>query len=61
MSEEGVERKLTTILAAEVVGYSRIMEADEVATAAIPNLESIRADGTVGGDVDKALERITGN
>ena len=52
---------MTTILAAEVVGYRRIMEADEVATAAIPNLESIRADGTVGGDVDKALERITGN
>ncbi len=26
MTEEGVERKLTTILAADVVGYSRLME-----------------------------------
>ena len=33
MSEEGVERRLTTILAADVVGYSRLMEADEEATA----------------------------
>ncbi len=32
MSEEGVERKLTTILAADVVGYSRLMEADEAGT-----------------------------
>ncbi len=29
MSEEGVERRLTTILAADVVGYSRLMAADE--------------------------------
>ncbi len=34
MSEEGVERKLTTILAADVVGYSRLMGADEVRTLA---------------------------
>ncbi len=32
MSEEGVERKLTTILAADVVGYSRLMEIDEAGT-----------------------------
>ena len=30
MSEEGVERRLTTILAADVVGYSRLMAADEL-------------------------------
>ncbi len=34
MSEEGVERKLTTILATDVVGYSRLMGADEVGTLA---------------------------
>ncbi len=32
MSEEGVERRLTTILAADVVGYSRLMGEDEVGT-----------------------------
>ncbi len=32
MSEEGVERRLTTILAADVVGYSRLMGMDEVET-----------------------------
>ncbi len=32
MSEEGVERRLTTILAADVVGYSRLMAADEAGT-----------------------------
>ncbi len=34
MSEEGVERRLTTILAADVVGYSRLMGKDEVGTLA---------------------------
>ncbi len=34
MSEEGVERKLTTIIAADVVGYSRLMGEDEVGTLA---------------------------
>ena len=28
---QGIERKLTTILAADVDGYSRLMEADETA------------------------------
>ncbi len=32
MSEEGVKRRLTTILAADVVGYSRLMAADEART-----------------------------
>jgi class 3 adenylate cyclase len=32
MAEEGVHRKLTTILAADVAGYSRLMAADEEAT-----------------------------
>ncbi len=34
MSEEGVERRLTTILAADVVGYSRLMASDEAGTLA---------------------------
>ncbi len=38
MSEAGVERRLTTILAADVVGYSRLMAADETGT-----LNSIKA------------------
>ena len=32
MEPDGVERKLTAILAADVVGYSRLMEADDEAT-----------------------------
>ncbi len=35
MAEERVQRKLTTILAADVVGYSRLMHADEEATLKI--------------------------
>ena len=35
MREEGVERRLTTILAADVVGYSRLMEPDEVGTLTV--------------------------
>jgi hypothetical protein len=34
VSGEGVERRLTTILAADVVGYSRLMATDEVGTLA---------------------------
>ncbi len=30
MEPQGVERRLTTILAADVVGYGRLMAADEV-------------------------------
>ncbi len=34
MSDNGTERRLTTILAADVVGYSRLMAADEAGTLA---------------------------
>lgn len=34
MAEEGVQRRLAAILAADVVGYSRLMEADEEGTLA---------------------------
>ena len=33
-ARHGMEPKLTAILAADVVGYSRLMEADETATLA---------------------------
>jgi len=35
MSEDRVQRRLTTILAADVVGYSRLMEQDEAGTMAL--------------------------
>jgi len=34
MAEERVQRRLAAILAADVVGYSRLMEADEAGTLA---------------------------
>ena len=41
MSDEGVERRLAAILAADVVGYSRLMGEDEEATLA--TLETYRS------------------
>ena len=34
MAEDRVQRRLAAILAADVVGYSRLMEVDEVGTLA---------------------------
>ncbi len=34
MAEERVQRRLAAILAADVVGYTRLMEADEIGTHA---------------------------
>ena len=47
MPDRPVERKLTTILAADVAGYSRLMGADEVGT--LRQLSSCRAvmDGLI--------------
>ncbi len=42
MAEERVQRRLAAILAADVVGYSRPMEADKEGTRA--RLRSLRAD-----------------
>jgi adenylate cyclase len=47
MSEESVQRRLATILAADVVGYSRLVERDEVGT--LTALEARRRDGVAGG------------
>ncbi len=40
MSEDRTERRLTTILAADVVGYSRLMAADEAGTLTSLNRHS---------------------
>ncbi len=40
--ERGKERRLTTILAADVVGYSRLMAADEAGT--LTRLKSLRKE-----------------
>ena len=42
MVREGVERRLTTILAADVVGYSRLMAADEAGT--LVSLKALRRE-----------------
>ena len=42
MAEERVQRRLAAILAADVVGYSRLMEADEVGTLA--QLKTLRKE-----------------
>ena len=42
MAEERVQRRLAAVLAADVVGYSRLMEADEVGTLA--QLKTLRKE-----------------
>lgn len=42
LEEQGLERRLAAVVAADVVGYSRLMEADEVGTLA--RLKSIRLE-----------------
>ncbi len=42
MSKEAVERRLTTILVADVVGYSRLMAVDEAGTLA--SLKALRKE-----------------
>ncbi len=42
MAEEPIQRKLTAILAADVVGYSRLVRANEVAT--LSALNALRKD-----------------
>jgi TolB-like protein/class 3 adenylate cyclase len=51
--DEGVERRLAAILAADVVGYSRLMEADEAGTHA--RLKALRNDL-----IDPAIARHKG-
>jgi adenylate cyclase len=53
MVEERPQRRLAAILAADVVGYSRLMEADEAGTLA--RLNALRADV-----FDPAIARLGG-
>ncbi len=54
MNSDTISRKLTTILAADVVGYSKMMAADEEAT-----LRTLRSYRTIIGDLlDKHGGRI---
>ncbi len=51
MAEERVQRRLAAILAADVVGYSRLMEADEVGTRArLRSLHSELIDPRIAAD-----------
>ncbi|MDX1485605.1 MAG: adenylate/guanylate cyclase domain-containing protein [Alphaproteobacteria bacterium] len=56
MAQDGVTRRLTTILAADVVGYSRLMAADEEATLA--TLKAYRE--VMDSLVDKHRGRLVG-
>ena len=49
MAPEGVKRKISAILSADVVGYSKLMEADEEAT--VRTMESYR--GTLASLIDQ--------
>ncbi|HEY6381829.1 MAG TPA: adenylate/guanylate cyclase domain-containing protein [Pseudolabrys sp.] len=53
MEEQSVERRLAAVVAADVVGYSRLMEVDEVGTLA--RLKTIRLEV-----IDPALARCKG-
>jgi class 3 adenylate cyclase/pimeloyl-ACP methyl ester carboxylesterase len=59
MSEERVQRRLAAILAADVVGYSRLMEEDEAGTlAALQSLQSALIEPVIarhGGRVVKLM------
>ena len=67
MTEERVQRRIAAILAAEVVGYSRLMGEDEKGTLAAPIQRSEVGLGTwgvcdlpVGGHIIRSDGRATG-
>ena len=53
MTDQSLQRRLAAIVVADVVGYSRLMEADEVATLA--NLRELRS-----GVIEPAVMRHNG-
>ena len=55
MTQEGIKRKISAILSADVVGYSRLMEEDEVAT--VQTIESYRK--TVSSPIEQHNGRVT--
>ncbi len=61
MESEGVKRKLAAILAADMVGYSRLMEADEAGTlAALKGIRKYAIDPAIAGH-DGRLVKTTGD
>ena len=62
MSEEGVERRLTTILAADVVGYSRLMAADKAVTPAQlkAHRKALAEPKAIGAQANE-IDAISGN
>ena len=56
MAEERVQRKLTTILAADVEGYSRLMSADEETTLNRSGGHGTRLFPTRPGVLDLVVE-----
>ena len=59
MTDDKVKRRLTTVLCADVHGYSRLMEADEAGTLA--TLRRYRADlrPTDGRSVERVASELT--
>ena len=51
-SRDRVDRRLAAILAADLVGYSRLMEAGEVGTARMLREQRAAADPLISGQVD---------
>lgn len=59
MAEERLQRRLTAILAADVVGYSRLMAADEAATlAALKSLRKEVIDPKIGEHAGRIVKLI---
>ena len=59
MVEERLQRRLAAILVADVVGYSRLMEADEAGTRV--RLRSLRSElSDVAAEVDKSEVTVAG-
>ena len=56
MAEPRVQRRLAAILAADVVGYSRLMEIDEAGTLA--RLQSLRREIVDPAIADRAAELL---
>ena len=59
MAEERVQRRLVAILAADVVGYSRLMEVDEEGTRArLRSLHSELIDPRIAADGGRMVKTM---
>ncbi len=57
MADAGTERRLTTILATDVVGYSRLMAADEAGTRGT-GMTNSKSGAPSRATIDRLLEAI---